>query len=35
MKQKKNKKPTTFEWIELIAILLTAVATLIQAIKWW
>ena len=35
MKKKKNKKPTTFEWLELIAILLTAVAAIIQAIKWW
>lgn len=35
MGKKKNKKPTTYEIVELIIMALTAIAALIQAIKWW
>lgn len=33
--KKKNKKPTTYEIIELIIEALVAIAALISAIKWW
>lgn len=35
MDKKPNKKPTTYEIIELIIMALTAIAALISAIKWW
>lgn len=31
----KQKKPTTYEIIELILKAVTAIATLISVIKWW
>lgn len=33
--RKRNKKPTTFEIVELIIKALVAIAALITAIKWW
>ena len=35
MAKKQNKKPTTYEIIELILKAMTAIAALISAIKWW
>ena len=35
MAKKPNKKPTTYEIIELIIEALVAIAALITAIKWW
>jgi hypothetical protein len=35
MVKKPNKKPTTYEIIELILQALVAIAALISAIKWW
>ena len=35
MGKKKNKKPTTYEIVELIIEALVAIAALISAIKWW
>ena len=35
MAKKPNKKPTTYEIIELILKAITAMAALITAIKWW
>ena len=35
MEKKPNKKPTTYEIIELIIMGLTAIASVISAIKWW
>lgn len=35
MGKKPNKKPTTYEIIELILMGLTALASVISAIKWW
>lgn len=35
MAKKKQKKPTTYETIELILKAATAIAALISAIKWW
>ena len=35
MAKKPNKKPTTYEIIELILKAVTAIATLVTAIKWW
>jgi hypothetical protein len=35
MSKKPNKKPTTYEIIELIFMGLTALASVISAIKWW
>lgn len=32
---KKRKKPTTLEIVELIIKAVTAIATLIAAVKWW
>ena len=34
-KQTKKKKLTTYEIVTLIIGAVTAIATLIQAIKWW
>lgn len=33
--KKQNKKPTTFEIVQLIIEAVVAVAALISAIKWW
>lgn len=33
--KKGNKKPTTYETIELIIKAVVAIAALISAIKWW
>ena len=35
MAKKPNKKPTTYEIIELMLKAVTAIAALITAIKWW
>ena len=35
MAKKPNKKPTTYEKVELILKAATAIAALISAIKWW
>jgi hypothetical protein len=35
MAKKPNKKPTTYEIVELIVKAMTAIAALIAAIKWW
>lgn len=35
MAKKPKKKPTTYEIAELILKAVTAIATLISAIKWW
>ena len=35
MAKKPNKKPTTYEIIELILKAITAMAALVTAIKWW
>ena len=35
MAKKPNKKPTTYEIIELIFQAVVAIAALISAIKWW
>lgn len=35
MAKKQNKKPTTYEKVELILKAATAIAALISAIKWW
>ena len=35
MAKKPNKKPTTYEIVELILKALTAIAALLTAIKWW
>ena len=35
MDKKPNKKPTTYEIIELIIMALMAIASVISAIKWW
>ena len=35
MAKKPNKKPTTYEIIELILKAVTALAALIQVIRWW
>lgn len=35
MARKPNKKPTTYEIIELILKAVTALATLMSVIKWW
>ena len=34
-KKPKQKKPTTYEIIDLILKVVTATAALISAIKWW
>lgn len=35
MAKKQNKKPTTYEIVELILKALTAIAAILTAIKWW
>ena len=35
MAKKPNEKPTTYKIIELIFMGLTAIASVISAIKWW
>ena len=35
MGKRKNKKPTTYEVVELIVKAIVAAAALITAIRWW
>lgn len=35
MSKKPNKKPTTYEIIELILKAVTAIAALLSVIRWW
>lgn len=33
--KRKSKKPTTYETIEIIVKIVTAIAAILSAVKWW